>query len=127
MDSVTIQATPKTPSIDFNPDKGMLEIKGRSTPEDSRVFYKPLIAWCEEYAKYPARRTVVEVSLEYFDTSSSKGLLDLIKRLKCIQEKQKEVEVVWHYESNDPHDYPGCKHLPGSMVIQRDWEFLQAR
>ena len=101
MEKVNIQATAKTPRIDFNPLNGLLEISGRSTPEDSRVFYKPLITWCEEYANNPAAKTTVDVHLEHFDTSSSKGLLDLIKRLKTIKEMQKEVEVVWHYESND--------------------------
>ena len=101
MNSVNIQATAKTPKIDFNPDKGLLKIMGRSTPEDSRVFYKPLIAWCEEYASNPAARKTVDVSLEHFDTSSSKGLLDLIKRLRCIKENEREIEVVWHYESDD--------------------------
>ena len=101
MNSVNIRATAKTPKIDFNPEVGLLEIKGRSTPEDSRVFYKPLIAWCEEYASNPAARTIVDVSLEHFDTSSSKGLLDLIKRLRCIRDMEKEIEVVWHYESDD--------------------------
>jgi hypothetical protein len=101
MDSVSIRATAKTPKIDFNPDLGILEISGCSTPEDSRLFYKPLIAWAEEYASHPADRTVVDVNLEHFDTSSSKGLLDLIKRLKSISELKKEIEIVWHYESND--------------------------
>jgi hypothetical protein len=101
MKSVSLQATAKTPSIDFNPDQGMLEIRGRSNPEDSRVFYKPLIAWCEEYAHNPREKTVVDVQLEYFDTSSSKGLLDLIKRLKTIKELHKDVEVIWHYDSDD--------------------------
>lgn len=101
MESVSLQATAKTPSIDFNPDQGMLEIRGRSNPEDSRVFYKPLIAWCEEYAHNPREKTVVDVQLEYFDTSSSKGLLDLIKRLKTIKELHKDVEVIWHYDSDD--------------------------
>ena len=101
MESVTIQATAKTPSIDFNPDQGFLEIRGRSTPEDSRVFYKPLIAWCEEYAHNPASKTTVDVHLEHFDTSSSKGLLDFLKRLRTIKEMHKEVVVIWHYESDD--------------------------
>lgn len=101
MESILIQATSKTPSIDFNPDRGLLEIRGRSTPEDSRIFYKPLIDWCEQYAHNPQEKTTVDVFLEHFDTSSSKGLLDLIKRLRAIRELHKEVEVVWHYESND--------------------------
>jgi len=84
MDSVIIQATAKTPSIDFDPEKGLLAIKGRSTPEDSRVFYKPLIAWCEEYAVNPPAKTTVDVHLEHFDTSSSKGLLDLIVKQQRI-------------------------------------------
>jgi hypothetical protein len=101
MESIIIKATAKTPSIDFNPDRGILEIRGRSTSEDSNVFYKPLIAWCEEYAHNPPDKTTVDVQLEHFDTSSSKGLLDFLKRLRVIKEKHKEVEIVWHYESND--------------------------
>jgi len=101
MESVNIRATAKTPSIDFNPSQGLLEIRGKSTPEDSRAFYKPLIVWCEEYAVNPPAKTTVDVHLEHFDTSSSKGLLDLIKRLKTIKEMHKEIEVVWHYESSD--------------------------
>ena len=101
MESIIIKATAKTPGIDFNPDRGTLEISGRSTPEDSKVFYKPLIAWCEKYAHDPPAKTTVEVKLEHFDTSSSKGLLDFLKRLKAIREQHKEVEIIWHYESDD--------------------------
>ena len=101
MESIFIQATAKTPSIEFNSDRGLLEIRGRSTPEDSKSFFKPLIAWCEEYASNPPDKTTVDVHLKYFDTSSSKGLLDFLKRLKAIKAMQKEVVVVWHYESND--------------------------
>ena len=101
MESMIIQATAKTPRIEFIPDRGWLEIRGKSTPEDSKVFYKPLIAWCEEYASNPPEKTTVDVHLEHFDTSSSKGLLDFLKRLKVIKEQQKDVMVVWHYESND--------------------------
>jgi hypothetical protein len=101
MNSLSIRATPKTPRIEFNPESGWLEISGKSTPEDSRVFYKPLIHWCEEYASHPPPKTVVDVNLEHFDTSSSKGLLDLIKRLRIIRDKNREVEIIWHYESSD--------------------------
>ena len=111
MESMIIRATAKTPSIAFNPDQGMLEIKGRSTPEDSRIFYKPLIAWCEEYANNPPPKTTVDVHLEHFDTSSSKGLLDLIKRLKSIKDSQKEVEIVWHYESSDEDILEAGEHF----------------
>jgi hypothetical protein len=102
MRSIVLKATAKTPRIDFNPDRGILEISGRSTPEDSRVFYKPLITWCEEYASNPPDKTTLDVNLVHFDTSSSKGLLDFLKRLKTIREKNKEVTVIWHYEMSDP-------------------------
>ncbi len=101
MESINIQATAKTPSIEFNPGRGLLEIRGRSTPEDSKSFFKPLIAWCKEYASNPPDKTTVDVHLDYFDTSSSKALLDFLKRLKAIKAMQKEVVVIWHYESND--------------------------
>jgi len=43
MDPIKIEGTPKTPTVNFNAEKGNIEIKGRSIPENSIEFYKPLV------------------------------------------------------------------------------------
>ena len=124
MQALVRKATAKTPAIDFNPESGILSLQGKSTPEDPRIFYKPLVEWCEEYAANAAAKTRMEIFLEYFDTSSSKGILDMIKRLKFIRDRNKEIEVIWYYESGDSDvlEVAECfKHitgLPFRMIAQ---------
>ena len=64
MESISIEGTPKTPTVKFDSIQGIIEIKGRSNPENSREFYKPLIDLLEEYAKDPGDKTIVNIQLE---------------------------------------------------------------
>ena len=50
MDKYAIEGTPKTPSISFDLAGGILEIKGRSIPENSIEFYKPLVDSLDKYS-----------------------------------------------------------------------------
>ncbi len=82
MDKYAIEGTPKTPSISFDLNGGVLEIKGRSIPENSIEFYKPLVDSLDKYSSAAKTATTVNVQLEYFNTSSSKCILDVFKKLE---------------------------------------------
>ena len=43
MEPISIAGTPKTPTVHFDAGNGKIEIKGRSIPENSIEFYKPLL------------------------------------------------------------------------------------
>lgn len=119
MNDIKIDGTPKTPSVRFTAEDGILEIKGRSIPENSIEFYKPLIDWVESYARAPKETTSVIIQLEYFNTASSKCILDLFKRLETIS---KGVQVNWYYEEDDEdmleagEDYDAIINLPFKMI-----------
>ena len=122
MESISIRGTSKTPRIDFSPDAGLLKIKGRSSPENSKIFYNPLIAWCEEYVAAAPDKTTVTIQLEHFNTVSSKSLLDFFKTLKLIKEQNKELMVTWYYEFDDEEileagqNYEEITGLPFIMI-----------
>lgn len=102
MESLNIQPGIKTPTIFFNALNGKLEIKGKSIPENSIEFYKPVYEWLDAYALQPQSKTVFTVQLEYFNTSSSKCLLDIFRKLENLHKNQKsEVSVIWLYEEED--------------------------
>ena len=101
MESISIKATEATPSIEFSPQAGLLVIKGRSHPENAKIFYGPLINWCDEYAENPPEKTTLRIQLEHFNTISSKSLLDVFRSLKAIRNLEKELVVDWYYESDD--------------------------
>ena len=122
MDTISIEGTPKTPTINFDMNKGALEIKGRSIPENSIEFYKPLVDWLEKYAAKPQPQTLVNIQLEYFNTSSSKCILDVFKKLEAIHKKGSETVINWHYEEDDEdmleagEDYQAIINVPFKMV-----------
>ncbi len=122
MDPIVIEGTPKTPSVNFNATTGVLEIKGRSIPENSIEFYKPLIEWIEKYGVSPQPKTVVNIQLEYFNTSSSKCILDVFKRLEAIVNSGHDVLINWHYEEDDEdmleagEDYQSIIKVPFKMI-----------
>lgn len=118
-----IEATNKSPYVMFDLEKGLLEIKGRSIPENSVEFYNPLMKLLDEFAHNPsAPKTQVNIHLEYFNTSSSKCLLDIFKKLESINEKGSEVIVNWHFEEDDEdmqeagEDYQAITNLKFNMI-----------
>jgi len=122
MDPISKEGTPKTPTVNFNADTGIVEIKGRSIPENSIEFYKPLVDWLEEYLANPAALTNVNIQLEYFNTSSSKCILDVFKKLEAIYKSGNEVVINWHYEEDDEdmleagEDYQSIIKIPFKMI-----------
>ncbi len=122
MKPLTIEGSPKTPYINFDVAKGVLEVKGRSIPENSIEFYKPLIDWLDEYGANPLKLTTVNVQLEYFNTSSSKCILDVFKKLEAIHNAKNEVVINWYYEEDDEdmleagEDYESIIRVPFKMI-----------
>lgn len=121
MENLTREGSAKTPSIQFLID-GHLELKGRSIPENAVEFFKPLNDWIDAYGANPAAATTVDVKLEYFNTSSSKCLLDLFKKLEALQGKGTQVTVNWYFEEDDEdmeeagEDYQAIISLPFNMI-----------
>ncbi|MDA3953889.1 MAG: DUF1987 domain-containing protein [Bacteroidales bacterium] len=122
MESISIEGTPKTPTVNFDATTGKIEIKGRSIPENSIEFYRPLVEWLEEYSSEPQKLTSVNIQLEYFNTSSSKCILDVFKKLEAIKKARNEVIINWYYEEDDEdmleagEDYESIIRIPFKMI-----------
>ncbi|MGD1891330.1 MAG: DUF1987 domain-containing protein [Cyclobacteriaceae bacterium] len=101
MTNLYIPRTMKTPDIFFDLEMGNFEIKGRSIPENSIDFYSQVMNWLDEYEKKPNEETKLSVKLEYFNTSSSKCLIDIFRRLEKLHGHRTNVEVHWYYEEED--------------------------
>ena len=122
MENILREGSAKTPSVSFNSASGILELKGRSIPENSVEFYKPLNEWIDSYGAKPCSETVVDIKLEYFNTSSSKCILDLFKKLEYISKQGSVVSVNWYFEQDDEdmeeagEDYQAIIKLPFKMI-----------
>ena len=101
MEVIKIKGTDDTPSIILDKDNEILEISGRSLPEDVSTFYEPILNWLDEYAESPNSKTVFSFKLVYFNTASSKLLLDILMKLEDLYENGNDVLIKWYYPEDD--------------------------
>jgi hypothetical protein len=98
MDTLIRNASFETPAIELDPRNGRLEFSGRSLPEDSATFFKPILTWIDEYVQEPRNQTDVEIKLEYFNTATSMVLMKIFSRLQKIE----NVKIHWfHYPEDE--------------------------
>lgn len=101
MEIVKIQGTEDTPAVVLDKNQGIFEISGRSLPEDVSMFYEPILNWIDQYAESPNATTHFNFKLEYFNTASSKVILDILLKFEDIHEGGNKVVIKWHYNEDD--------------------------
>jgi len=101
-----LKDTITTPYVILDAEKGHIKIEGRSIPENVIDFYQPILNWIDNYIKEPNDLTVVDFKLEYFNTSSSKRLFDIMRKVESISTiAAKRVVLNWYYEEDDEDIY----------------------
>ncbi len=97
MEKLSIEETKYTPRIIMDAEKGLLQIKGKSYPENTFEFYKPMIEWIETYFRSPQVKTTLQMEIIYFNSSSSKFFFDLFDRLEEYRERS-DITIEWIYD-----------------------------
>jgi hypothetical protein len=100
MEHLYVEGTKMTPNVILDSDKKVYSITGSSRPENPLQFYKPIFEWLTNYLEKTEEKMVFEVQLDYFNTSTSKVLLDLFELFEKFAET-KDIHVVWYYQSDD--------------------------
>ena len=95
-EDLIIQGTDTLPTISFK-SNGELKISGRALPEDATQLFKPMLDWLSGFSSDEIN---IEINLEYFNTSVSKKLLDLLKLIEN-NEDYKVITLKWMYEDGD--------------------------
>jgi hypothetical protein len=122
MEPLIIDSTNLTPEIKFDAAKGIFEMKGRSIPENSLEFYQPVYEWLDSYLDSPNDKTILKVQFDYFNTSSSKCILDILKRIDKLEDMDKDILIKWYYDENDEdmmeagEDYSDLLESPFELI-----------
>lgn len=101
MEIKNIEATDETPKVILDPEKGIIEFSGKSLPEDVTIFYNPILDWISTYGDSPKNPTKAIFKMDYFNTASSKLILDILMKLEEIHEEHDCVNVDWYYREDD--------------------------
>lgn len=102
MSSITglyIKGTTKTPEVDFS--SGVIQLSGRSIPEDAVSFFQPLVRWVNDYVGQPEKFTKVNFKIEYINSGSNRFIFAIFKLLDDCYQKGNDITITWYYEEDD--------------------------
>ncbi|HKL09094.1 MAG TPA: DUF1987 domain-containing protein [Bacteroidales bacterium] len=125
MKPLLIEAQESTPKVYLDRENSKFEISGKSFPEESRKFYAPVFTWLEEYAKDPNEETWFAFKMEYFNSSSSLILLEIMNILDKIKKSGKEVKVIWGYLDDDDDMLEAGEEYAELVNVPFEYEALE--
>lgn len=96
-----IKATSETPFVALEMANRTLLIKGTSHPENPSDFYDKVDKLLAFYIAEGRKSLTVNLSLEYFNTSSARYLFQLMTQLKEYEDGGMDMKVNWYYKIDD--------------------------
>lgn len=99
--TVKIEPTRITPLFKLDLVNGTMEFRGRSASCSSQSFYNPILQRIDDAFKKGTKTLTANFAFEYFNTSSSKCLFDILKRLAQFKNSGANVTINWMYEEYD--------------------------
>ncbi len=89
------------PYINFNAQTGACEIEGQSYITNTYAFYEPIYSWLEKFISITEQDIKFDIKITYFNTSSSKCILEILRILKRFREQGGNLSVSWHLNRQD--------------------------
>ncbi len=117
MEPLIISEGESTPKIILDKEKNKFEISGISLPEDVFEFYAPVFKWIEEYVQKPNQKTELTIKFNYFNTSSSKIILEILNKLEELKKKGFDVTISWYYLEMDEDMLSTGKEFESMLTI----------
>ena len=101
MEPINIKGAQDTPEVILDKENNVFKMEGKSFPADVGIFYKPIIDWIDDYSESPLDKTTFILKMDYFNTASSKVILDILYKLEDMSLDGKEILVKWYYPDDD--------------------------
>ncbi len=93
-----LEQTRFSPYVLMDSDEQKYIIRGRSIPNNAKMFFEPIVDWLVEFKGKVSHDFTIELHLEYFNTSTHKYLDDI---LRIIGSFHVSTKVIWKYVEDD--------------------------
>ena len=102
-DNLLISSTETTPEVNFYASQNKALMRGESYPENAAEFYARVIEWLTNYVENMKEDDLFDflLHLTYFNSSSSKVLLDIFDLLDEAGENGNKIVIHWLYDKGN--------------------------
>jgi len=109
MDNLLLEQSDNSPKVIMDRDRAFIEFEGKSYPENTFAFYRPITEWLKRYFKHgndENKSITMNFKLTYFNSATTQIIFEI---LDIIEDSEvKNIEIYWFYDeenSNAFEDY----------------------
>ncbi len=117
-----IDKSQDTPEVILDSNEKHFWFTGTSIPENTKKFYNPVFEWIEKYIELPNEETIVNFKMIYFNTSSTKSILDIMILFKELAKQEKSLIINWYFQEHDDDMYEAG--LGFSKMVRFPFNFI---
>lgn len=101
MKRLELSPSNNTPHIILDVDLDVLLIEGKSFPEDSKEFYRPVIEWMDELKTTNPRKIKISFNLFYLSSSSIISVKQFLMKAVELSNAGTQITILWSYDDDD--------------------------
>lgn len=106
MESIKLEETDNSPKVIMDKDKGLIEFEGKSYPENTFAFYRPITEWLKYYFKfnlYENKMTIINFKFLYFNSATTQIIFEI---LDIVEEAEvDDIQIYWFYDQESKNGY----------------------
>ncbi|WP_317897997.1 DUF1987 domain-containing protein [Aurantibacillus circumpalustris] len=116
-----LAATANTPKIVLDPIDGKVIISGSSSPFSPTNFFTPILEWFDNHRKLGDKPLEIYIILDYFNTYTSKFLVQLCRKCDAMAKEGKGPKIFWYFDPEDTDMREFGEHLGG--IYKKGFEY----
>ena len=102
MDTLKLDATMRTPAIEFAYVENRFSISGDAYAEDIVTFFEPILYELEKHLLSVAKeRLEFHIRLTYFNSSAAKFLIRIFETIERAAKAGNHIDLNWHHHEED--------------------------
>lgn len=106
MNNIFLEETDSSPKVIMDREKAFIEFEGRSYPENTFAFYRPITEWLKQYFKLYVDRektTVINFKFLYFNSATTQIIFEM---LDIVQDSGVDnIDISWFYNKESELGY----------------------
>ena len=106
MENILLERSDNSPKVIMDKERGLIEFEGKSYPENTFVFYRPLTEWLKKYFKYHLDKditTTINFKFLYFNSATTQIIFEIFD---IIEESNVEkLKIYWFYEKENKNGF----------------------
>ncbi|HHS93460.1 MAG TPA: DUF1987 domain-containing protein [Campylobacterales bacterium] len=106
MEKILLEETDNSPKVIMDQMERLIEFQGKSYPENTFAFYRPITEWLKHYFKFYADEkqvTLINFKFLYFNSATTQIIFEILDIVEASQ--LKNIEINWFYDKESRNGY----------------------